>query len=277
MATNLYPFSHNLDGADKPLIIMGLVQAGSSQAIKAGELCVYNETASNWVPVDAVADYKYSLAFAAEEQKASDLARYMQFYAIREHDVWEMALAAARSCVYGDALTLTASDSQKLTYDADGFPVATYIGRGNYPEVGTTIGSLSYAQVIFNPEVSYLYRWVKLRPTSRVYDLTSATTLTAEHNGAIITNKSASGSVTVTAPAAIFSGFSFKMAVMSNNAFVFDPKPDTSKLYIKGAANTAGATSSMTDIGDFAEYVFDGTDWLAINSISGADDDITIA
>ena len=276
MATNLYPFSHNLDGADKPLIIMGLVQAGATQAIKQGELCVYNETASNWVPVDAVADYKYSLAFAAEEQKATGLARYMQFYAIREHDVWEMALATARSCVYGDALSLTASDSQKLTYDADGFPVATYIGRGNYPEVGTTIGSLSYAQVIFNPEVSYLYRWIKLGKVQRDFDLTAATTLTAEHNGGIIHNKSASGSVTITAPATIFKGFGFRQSVMSDNAFVFDPKPDTASCIVRGDVQTAGEYISMTDIGDWIDWYFDGTDWLGTASISGADADITV-
>jgi hypothetical protein len=32
----------------------------------------------------------------------------------------------------------------------------------------------------------------------------------------------------------------------------------------------------MTDIGDYAMLLWDGTDWLAINSISGADGDITV-
>jgi hypothetical protein len=32
----------------------------------------------------------------------------------------------------------------------------------------------------------------------------------------------------------------------------------------------------MTDIGDFVELVWDGTNWIAANSLSGADSEITV-
>ena len=81
-AVNKFPFVKNLRGAEM-LVFPGKVQAGSTQAIKAGEICTFNETAGYFVPVDAVADRHYSLAIAYEEQKAADLARYMNFIALR--------------------------------------------------------------------------------------------------------------------------------------------------------------------------------------------------
>jgi len=275
MATNKYPFVKNLGGAEKPLQFPGLVQAGSTQAIKMGELCVYNETASNWVPADAAGDHVYSLAIAAEEQKAADSARYMNFFALRPDDVWEFALSAAASAALGQAVEV--STSQALTLDVDGNGVGVVVGFDNYPQTGTTIRSISNVQVSFLPEFSYWMKNVLQKNTKKVIAATAAYTLTLEDCGAIVTNKGASGSVTITAPSGVVPiGYSFKLAVMADQAFVFDPKPDTASVYIKGAAQAAGKYVSMTDIGDFAEFVWDGTDWLAINSISGADGDITV-
>jgi hypothetical protein len=73
-----------------------------------------------------------------------------------------------------------------------------------------------------------------------------------------------------------FQRYSVEIIVGADQVVTFDPKPDTASLVIKGAVATAGKYMSMTDIGDFVKLVFDGTDWLAVNSLSGADADITI-
>lgn len=277
MATNKSPWAKNLNGADGPLLMPGKVQAGSSQEIKMGEICTYNETSGYFQPVDAVADQVYSLAIAAEEQKAADSARYMDFIMLRDSDVFEFQLAAAASIVLGDALELTASQSQQLTRDVDGNGVATSVGMDNYPQTGTTMRSKSYAQCVFHREFSYYYKNVLQVGLKKIMAKTAAYTLTLEDCGAIITNKGASGSVTLTAPNAVVPvGYHFRQSVMADQAFVFDPKPDTAQAYVKGAAQTAGNYTSITDIGDFIDWVWDGTDWLGTASISGADADITI-
>lgn len=276
-ATNLYTFRKNLRGAAGPHIVPMLAQAGSTQALKMGEICVYNETSGYIVPVDAAADMQYSLVIVAEEQKAADVERYIQCWAPREDDVFEYTLASSSNLSLGAPLTLTASQSQQLTYSASGQAVAFYVDRGNYPDTGTTIRTISKALVCFNPEFSYYYKNIIPKNIVKCFAVTSAYTLLMEDCGAIITNKGASGSVTVTAPNAVVpAGWNIKLAVMADQTFVFDPKPDTAKVYIKGAAQTAGKYVSVTDIGDFAHLVWDGTDWLCYASVSGADADITV-
>ncbi len=277
MAENKAPWMKNLDGAIAPLIMPGKVQAGSTQAIKRGELCVYDETSGYFVPLNAVADARYSLAIAAEEQKSDDAARYMAFFMPREGDVFEFALSAAAAVALGDALIPVASQSQQLARDVDGTIIAVSVGTDNIPEVGTTLTSKSYAQAVIHPEYSYYYKNVLQRSLKKVIHATASITLKLEDCGAVVTNKGASGSVTITAPSAVVPvGWHFKMMVAAAQTFVFDPKPDTAKVVIKGALNTAGYYFSMADEGDFAELVWDGTDWLAVNSISGADGDITV-
>lgn len=277
MADNKAPWMKNLDGAIVPLVMPGKVQAGSTQTIKRGEICVYNETSGYFEPLDAVADAKYSLAISAEEQKSDDAERYMAFYMPREGDVFEFALSAAAQVALGDALIPVASQSQQLARDVDGTLIAVSVGTDNIPDTGTTLTSKSYVQAVIHPEYSYYYKNVLQRSLKKVIHATAALTLKLEDCGAVVTNKGASGSVTLTAPNAVVPvGWHFYMAVMADQAFVFDPKPDTAKVYIAGAAQTAGNYISMTDIGDYAMLLWDGTDWLAINSISGADGDITV-
>lgn len=277
MATNKYPFVKNIYGDDAPLIMPMKAAAGSTRTFKMGEILTYNENAGVVTAVNAVADAAYSLVIAAEEQKSTDPARYVPCFMLREGDVFEFALAAAASVAYGDGLTLTASQSQQLTRDVDGVAVAMSIGTDNVPQVGTDLTSKSYVQCVFHPEFSYFCKNVLQKNLKKVMAKTAAYTLTLEDNGAIITNKGASGSVTITAPTSVVPvGYNIKLAVMADQIFIFDPKPDTAKVYIAGAAQAAGKYVSMTDIGDFAEFVWDGTDWLAVNSISGADGDITV-
>ncbi len=161
MPTNKDPFRYSTSKDGKPDIFLGLVQAGSTQAIKVGEICNWDETSDYFVPINAVADFRYPLVIAKEEQKATGRAeltaiRYIEFYSLHPNDVFEFELAAARTLALGDPFTLTASNSQKLTYGAGAFAVAISVDFGNYPqEEDTTIRSQSFARVRFNPTASY--------------------------------------------------------------------------------------------------------------------------
>ena len=274
MAVNKYPWAKHLGGDTKPLVFPGKVQAGSSAAIKRGEICTYDETTGYFIPANAVADRRYALAIANEEQKAADLERYMGFIALRPEDVFEFELDASAQVALGDGLELTASDSQKLTRDVDGDAVAFVVGQANYPESGTTLRSIGHALVSFNPVYSY---WMQRVLKNRLYKLiTSTTDMTPkiEDCGAVIM---ATGAQTITLPSGIVPiGYNLKVIVGADAAVVIDPKPDTAGIYIKGALQAAGKYISMTDIGDFVELVWDGTDWIAVNSLSGADADISV-
>ncbi len=272
MAVNKQPWLKNLSNQNK-LIFPGKVQAGSSATIKRGEICTYDETSGYFIPANAAADRRYSLAIANKEQKADDLARYMEFIALRPDDVFEFALDASAQIELGDGLELTASDSQKLTRDVDGDAVAFVVNIDNYPEEGTTLLYRSYAQCVFNPVYSYWMQRVLKNRLMKVITTADDMTLKIEDCGAVVLVTAAK---TVTAPSNVPAGWNFKFVVGADAAAKFDPKPDTAAVYIKGAKQTAGMYVSMTDIGDFAEFVFDGTDWIAVNSISGADADITI-
>ena len=276
-AVNKSPWVKNLYGATQPLIRPMLAQAGSTQAIKAGEICVYNETSGYIVPANAVADNVYSLVVAAEEQTATDSARYIECYMPREGDVFEFALSTAAQVALGDALTLVASESQQLTRDVDGAVAAVCVGEDNYPDTGTTLTSKSYVEAMIHPEYSYWTKNVVQKGLVKVLAKTAAYTLKLEDCGAILTNKGATGTVAITAPESVVPvGWNIKIAAMAAQVISFDPKPDTASVYVKGAAHTAGAIISVTDEGDFVHLVWDGTDWLSYASISGADGDITL-
>jgi hypothetical protein len=277
MGTNKYPFVKNIYGDDAPLVMPMKAAAGSTRTFKMGEILTYNENAGEITAVDAAADQAYSLVIAAEEQKEADPARYVPCFMLREGDVFEFAMAAAAAVAYGDGLALTADQSQQLTRDVDGNAVAMSVGTDNVPQVGTTLTSKAHVQCVFHPEFSYFCKNVLQKNLKKVMSKTAAYTLTLEDNGAIITNKGASGSVTITAPTSVVPvGWNFIQVGAAAQAFVFDPKPDTAKVIIKGAAQEAGKSASITDEGDFIHWVWDGTDWLAYASQSGVEADITI-
>lgn len=282
MAVNKYPFVKNIYGHDDPLTFPALVQAGATAAIKKGEICTFNETAGYWIPASAVADACYKLAISAEEQKATDIARYIDFYALREGDVWEFAIDAAAGIALGEGLTLTASDSQKLTRDLDGVAVAVVIGMDNYPQIGTTLTSKSFAQVMFLPSASHWQSGVVRNGLMRVAAKTAAYTLKPEDCGILLTNTGAGGAVTITAPVPTTSpgipvGWHFRMLCTVAEDFIFDPKPDGASLVIKSAAQAAGVTAGVDNIGDFMGFCWDGTNWLSYTGTSGAEAGIDIA
>jgi len=253
----------------------GKVQAGSTQAIKKGELCTYDETSGYFIPVDAVADCRYSLAIANEEQKADSLERYMEFLALCPWDVFEFALDASAQIVLGDGLGLTASDSQKLTRDVDGNAVAFYVGTDNYPEVGTTMLYRTHGQVVFNPVHSYWMQRALKNNLKKVISTAASITLKPEDCGAVVL---VTDTATITLPSGnVPIGWNVKLVDCADVVMTVDPKPDTAGIIIKGSApHTAGKTVSVTDAGDFMELLWDGTNWVAVNSISGADGDITL-
>jgi hypothetical protein len=273
-AVNLSPWVRNLDGAPKPVLFRGKVQAGSTAAIKRGEICTYDETSGYFIPATAATDYIYSLAIANEEQKADGLARYMEFIALRPSDVFEFALDASVQLALGDGLVLTSSDAQKLTRDLDGTAVAFSVDDTNYPEVGTTLRYLTYAQVCFHPTFSYWEKRVKKVGIKKYIDFTTALTPKIEDCGAVITS---TGGGTITAPeGTVPVGWFIDVVCIAAAAILFDPKPDTASVIIKGAVHTAGNTVSVTDEGDFMRLMWNGTNWVATMSISGADGDITL-
>lgn len=280
MAVNKYPWVRNLNGLEKPLIVPGLVQAGSTQAIKQGEICAFNQTSTYFSPIDAVADSEFLLAISAQEQFASHqlgaevLERYLAFIVPRDGDVFEFAIDTARSVAVGDTFILTASDSQTLTYSASGSPVAVAVDIKNYPESGTTLRSKSTAQVMFLPEYSY-YRLMN-RNLKKIQHFSGATdTLRAEESGLICTNLGSTGT-TLTLPQACPAGTYFIFVNMADQNFDVDPGA-AGGIYIKGGKQADNKYIRHADIGDYMELVSDGNgDWVAISSLSGADADITV-
>ena len=273
-AANKSPWIKNLSNAPV-LIFPGKVQAGSTQAIKKGEICTYDETSGYFIPLDAVADCRYSLAIANEEQKADSLERYMEFIALRPDDVFEFVLDASVQISLGDGLEPTASDSQKLTRDIDGNAIAFSVAIDNYPEVGTTMLYRTYGQVVFNPVHSYWMQRVLKNRLKKVISTAASITLKVEDCGAVVL---VTDTATITLPSAsVPIGWNVKLVDCADVVMTVDPKPDTAGIIIKGSApHTAGNTVSVTDAGDFMELLWDGTNWVATDSISGADGDITL-
>ena len=193
MAVNKDPFVRTSRHNGLPSTTRLPVQAGSTQAIKIGEICAFNKTAGYVIPITVEADFIYALVIAKEEQKAADSARYIEFYDLDPRDEFEIELAAARSLAVGDRFVLTAANSQKLTYSATKYPVCRSVDDGHYPETGTTIRNQSYARVSFNPACSYYglisngFAW----NTPKQVTATSALTLYYEMSGLTIIHEGA--------------------------------------------------------------------------------------
>lgn len=233
------------DRADgSPDMFLGKVQAGTSATIKSGAICCYGKTAGYWTEISAVADSKYPLAIAAEEQAATDLTRNIRFYSLAPGDVFEFPMAAAAAVALGALFSLTASDAQKLTVGATGImPVAVYVGSSNRPtESGNvTDRTVTYGQFEFLPTVS---QWGELRNMRRVF-ITSATSLTLTagqcYNGSTVC-LTATGNVTLP-PVQI----GMEVYVYSNASTVIGVDPDAADtIEVNGAQGAAGGLLSAT-------------------------------
>lgn len=163
MAKNQVRWIKNLNGAPDPLIILGKFQAGSTQAIKRGELLELSST--NWIPLDADQAMAGIIAIANEEIKAGDLAGYYEIIIPRPGDVFEYELAAASAIALGTALYW--SSSEKVTVTAGTNIIGYAAGQEHYPQksghlsdgegfsAGTTIRSTSHVRMTFKEAVSY--------------------------------------------------------------------------------------------------------------------------
>lgn len=171
MATNRASWIRNMNGAKFPEKRLGLFQAGSTQAIKVGE--ILELSSSNWIPLDANQSMAGVIAIAAEEIKAGDLAGYYWIIVPRPGDVFEYALDTANDVTEGTSLYW--SDSQTLTETAGSGNVLCYsVGQRHFPakqnhlgaagelvDSGTTLKVTSYVEVVFKLAVSYYVALVK--------------------------------------------------------------------------------------------------------------------
>lgn len=260
------------------IMFKGLVKAGSTQAIKMGEIVCLNKTyAGYFSPYATITkDYIYPLAITAEEQKSTDLERYITMYALAPWDIFEFSIAAARSLALGDNFVVTTSNSQQLTYDLDGSALASQFDYGHYPQkTDTTIRNRSVAQVSFNPAYTYYgLIMTKLGWNGRkVVNAITALTLYDFMSGLIITNLGLGADscihvlpttpilgtrFTVMCQAAFDTGFE----VGSQGAF-----------FVEGAKQTDDKNITIDALGDSltVTYVGDG-DWFAETSITSAAD-----
>lgn len=171
MATNRVAFLKNLiTGSTEPLRVLGLFQAGATQAIKKGEILEKTNTGNTkFVPIDS--DYDMTgtddaVAVADEEIKDGDRAGYYHVIVPRPGDVFEFELATAGAVAIGTALYY--SSSQKVTTTAGTNIIGYACGQDHYPDPqghladdaspdsGTTIRSTSYVQMTFRQAVSFM-------------------------------------------------------------------------------------------------------------------------
>jgi len=273
MATNKDPFVYSRNKDGKPVMFKGLVQAGSTQAIKRGELCTWNETTGYFIPVNAVADHRYWLAIAAEEQKASGrpeltAIRYIDFYALHPNDIFEFALAAAAAIAYGDPYTLTAADSQKLTAAVGAFAVAISVGDGNYPqEEDTTLRNQSYGRFSFNPAVTWWGNRMsqEVRGGRKVIAVAATATLKESdmYNSLILM----SGDSTITLPA-VKPGMD--VIFINTDGLTQAITPNASdKIRLDGALLADAAALDQTTIGFWCQLLTESADGFVCLSTPG--------
>ncbi len=270
MAENLSPFVRNKYGA-KETIFLGRVQAGSAQTVKRGEICCFNKTAGYWTPVSAVADgERYLLAISNEEQKTADPERYMEFVAPKPGDEFEFEMAAARAVAQGDGFTLTAGNSQKITYSAADFAVFTAVGDDNYPQVGTTLSVKSKAVVEMNPLCSF---WQALQGNlqrAKMQEITASRTLTYEESGSVIFV--ATDALVITLPATK-QGIEYTFVnsgADGNNIIAIDPADDDAIFYITGVDGKKLLNTKATAVrGDMVTLIGDGNAGWWVKAVKG--------
>ena len=274
MAVNKDPFVNSNRKDGKPHMFRGLVQAGSSAAIKRGELCTWNETTGYFIPVNAVADFRYPLALSAEEQKASGrhelvASRYIEFYSLHPEDVFEFELAAARALAIGDPFTLTASDSQKLTYGAGAFSVAHCVRDSHYPqEEDTAIRNQSYAGVSFNPNVSYWgFRFGKAGMSGGRRVIAIGATATLLEGDMYNTLILISGTTTITLPA-VMPGMDAIFISADGADHNIDPNA-SDKIRLDGAQLDDGDKIAQTTVGYSCQLLPESADGFVCISVAG--------
>ncbi len=268
-AVNKDPFVFSTRKNGNPHTFRGLVQAGSTAAIKIGEICTFNETTGYFIPVNAVADHRYPLAISKEEQKSSigrsgeiNGIRYMEFYSCHPDDVFEFAIAAAAGVAVGDPYTLTASNSQKLTAGVGAFAVACAVTDDHYPqEENTTIRNQSYSRVSFNTTASYWgYRFGKGLAGSnggrRIITISTAETLAENdmYNTLILLT----GATVLSLPA-VKPGMDIIVININGDTQTINPD-DADKIRLDGAQLDNGDAIGQTTVGFSVQLLTESAD-----------------
>lgn len=169
MATNQVRWVKSLHGAHitEPLIVPGKFQAGSTQAIKRGELLeLTGDTNTAWVPMDSDFNMAANMAIAAREIKAGDPAGYYPIIVPRPGDVFEFALDAADDLPLGTAVYW--SSSEAVTDTAGTNILGNVAGWTHYSQIypqndnesgamakGTTIAMQARVHITIQPSNSF--------------------------------------------------------------------------------------------------------------------------
>ncbi len=166
MATNHVRWVGNLFGATAPLTVLGKFAAGSTKAIKRGEILeLTGNTNTEWVPIDSDFAMASNVAIAAEEIKSGDRAGYYPIIVPRPGDVFEYDLAEASAVAVGTSLYYSSSEAVTVTTGTNVIGVA--VGQEHYPQEqghladdasgdsGTTIKSTAQVRMTFSETASY--------------------------------------------------------------------------------------------------------------------------
>jgi hypothetical protein len=166
MANNTPRWIANLNGAAEPLRVLGKFQAGSTQAVKVGELIeLTGVTNTCWVPMDSDFAGAGNVAIADEEIVAGDLGGYFPVIVPRTGDVFEYDLASAGSSAVGTAVYWSSSEAVAITGSNQ---LGTIVGTEHYPlqghkglqgagapDAGTTLRSRSSVLITIKAAASY--------------------------------------------------------------------------------------------------------------------------
>lgn len=129
MATNQLRWVGSLTGAKEALTMLALFAAGTTTAVKRGE--ILDLSSGNATPLASDKAMAGIIAVANEEIKSGDLAGYYEVIVPRPGDLFEFDLAAAGATAYGTSLYY--SSSEKVTVTAGTNIIGISAGQKNYP------------------------------------------------------------------------------------------------------------------------------------------------
>ena len=136
MASNHVRWVKNLFGEHitGPLVMPGNFAAGSSQAIKRGELLeLTGNSNTEWVPIDSDFAMSGNVAIAACEIKSGDLAGFYPIIVPRPGDVFEYTLLSSDSQAPALGAAVYYSSSEQVTTTAGSNQLGDVVGFGHYP------------------------------------------------------------------------------------------------------------------------------------------------
>ena len=153
----------------QPMIWKGLFQAGSTEAIEAGDILEYDGT--NWTVLDADQSMAGTIAFANEDIDSGDLAGYYEIIIPRPGDIFKVAINTNSAVVWGDELYWVSENTVTVTTGSnvlgqsvrsDHYPqFQNHLSKGILGDNGTTIKIPSEAFVHMTIDLGASY-WAVL-------------------------------------------------------------------------------------------------------------------